>query len=106
MEHRFHLKGWITPQEVIQWFPAAIFCFMPSLSEGLPVTGVQGLAMGLAVVASDIGGFKDVVEPGLNGFLVPVDQPTDMNRHSAVLLTDPELLLANRKASSSDGRKF
>jgi len=41
---------------------------MPSLSEGLPVVGLQALAMGLAIVASRAGGNIDLVEPGYNGF--------------------------------------
>jgi L-malate glycosyltransferase len=106
MEQRFHLTGWITPQAVLEWFRSSDILFMPSHSEGLPVTGVQGLAMGLAVVASDIGGFKDVVEPGLNGFLIPVDQPTGYEHALRSLLSDPELLLAKRKASRVMAENF
>jgi L-malate glycosyltransferase len=106
MDHRFQLKGWITPQEVIQWFHSSDILFMPSLSEGLPVTGVQGLAMGLAVVASDIGGFKDIVKPGVNGFLVPVSDPDGYEQALRILLTDPACLLANRKASRAIAEDF
>jgi L-malate glycosyltransferase len=106
MQARFQLKGWVTPQEVLEWFRSSDILFMPSLSEGLPVTGVQGLAVGLAVVASDIGGFKDVVQPGVNGYLVPVGAPTGYEQALRTLLTDPDRLLSYRKASRAMAENF
>jgi len=70
LDKRFTLLGWVTPEEVLKWFDKSDILFMPSLSEGLPVAGVQALAKGLTVVASKIGGFVDLVDEGQNGFLV------------------------------------
>jgi L-malate glycosyltransferase len=106
LAQRVQLKGWITPQEVLDWFRQSDILFMPSRSEGLPVTGVQGLAMGLAVVASDIGGFKDVVEPGVNGVLVPLEDPSGYEQALRGLLNDPTRLLAYRKASRAIAERF
>ena len=36
----------------------------------MPMAGLQGLAMGLAVVASEIGSIPDIVADKENGFLV------------------------------------
>jgi len=47
--------------------------FMPSLSEGLPVVGLQALGVGLAIVASRAGGNVDLVDPGSNGSLADSD---------------------------------
>ncbi len=43
----------------------------PSLSEGLPLTVMEAMAMEKAVVATDVGGTSDLVRNGENGFLVP-----------------------------------
>lgn len=106
LTQRIHLKGWLTPQEVLEYFRHSDILFMPSRTEGLPVTGVQGLAMGLAVVASDIGGFKDVVEPGVNGMLIPPDQPSGFAQALRSLLTTPGQLLAFRHASRAMAERF
>ncbi|HSV84972.1 MAG TPA: glycosyltransferase family 4 protein [Levilinea sp.] len=106
LAERIHLEGWVTPQEVLEHFRHSDILFMPSRSEGLPVTGVQGLAMGLAVVASDIGGFKDVVEHAVNGMLIPVDQPSGYAQALRSLLTTPEQLLAFRRASRAMAERF
>jgi glycosyltransferase involved in cell wall biosynthesis len=45
MQERFTLPGWISPEEVIETYQRGDIFFMPSRSEGLPVAGVQAIAM-------------------------------------------------------------
>jgi hypothetical protein len=47
-----------------------------------------------------------VVEPGLNGYLISVDQPTGYEHALRSLLSDSELLLAKRKASRVMAENF
>jgi len=70
LKNRFTLPGWVTPEDVLDWFDKSDILFMPSLSEGLPVVGVQALAKGLAFVVSRVGGFEELVDEGRNGFLI------------------------------------
>lgn len=44
---------------------------LPSYREGFPNVVLQAGAMALPVIATDISGCNEVVEPGLNGWLVP-----------------------------------
>ena len=44
---------------------------LPSLGEGLPVSVIEAMHRGIAVVASDIPGTDEVVVDGETGFLVP-----------------------------------
>jgi glycosyltransferase involved in cell wall biosynthesis len=79
---------------------------MPSLSEGLPVVGLQALAMGLAIVASRAGGNIDLVEPGYNGFLA---DPHDREAFSSALrslLSDRQALQNARQASRKLAQRF
>jgi len=99
LEERFTLPGWVTPQDVIDWFGKGDVLFMPSLSEGLPVVGVQALVKGLAITASRIGGFMDLVEEGENGYLFPHDDEAAMVNTLRTLLTDHDKLLRARRRS-------
>jgi L-malate glycosyltransferase len=104
LQDRIMLPGWVTPAEVIDWFRKSDILFMPSLSEGLPVIGVQALAMGLAMVVSNIGGFIDLVNKNKNGFLI-----NDSNEYEKIirkLLKNPEKLLSYRKASREKANEF
>jgi glycosyltransferase involved in cell wall biosynthesis len=47
---------------------------LPSLKEGFSNTILESLASGLPVVASDVGGNREVVDRGVNGYIVDVDR--------------------------------
>jgi glycosyltransferase involved in cell wall biosynthesis len=98
-EERFQLLGWVAPEEVISWFARSDVLFMPSLSEGLPVAGVQALAMGLAIVASRVGGFVDLVEPGENGYLINADDTESYSIVLRELIENPVKLQSFKEAS-------
>jgi glycosyltransferase involved in cell wall biosynthesis len=51
-----------------------VFC-LPSHREGFPRAAMEAAASGLPVVATDIRGCRQVVDPGRTGSLVPVDDP-------------------------------
>ncbi len=106
LEQRFTLTGWVTPEEVLAWFAKSDILFMPSLSEGLPVVGVQALANGLAVVASHIGGFLDIVDQGQNGFLVQPGDQAGFAEALRKLLADPSLLRQFQEASLRKAAQF
>ena len=106
MEKRFTLPGWVKPEEVVAWFAKSDLLFMPSLSEGLPVVGVQALAMGLAIVASRVGGFVDLVAQGQNGYLCAPDDLNGMQASLRALLIDRVALLAARRASRTLAARF
>jgi glycosyltransferase involved in cell wall biosynthesis len=106
LEERFNLPGWVTPEEVIQWFAKSDILFMPSSSEGLPVTGVQATALGLCIVASRIGGFMEIVEHGYNGYLIEAEEISSFARSLERLLSDHHKLLEYRQASRIIARQF
>jgi glycosyltransferase involved in cell wall biosynthesis len=63
------------PEKVIEGIDILL---LPSLfKEGLPNVILEALAMGIPVIASDIGGISEIVKSNENGFLVPVG---DLNR--------------------------
>lgn len=106
MTERFHLPGWVTPDEVLDEFSKSDILFMPSHTEGLPVVGVQALAKGLAIVASRIGGFLDLVEEDQNGFLIEAGDAAAFSEALRKLLTDREHLMRFRRASLEKARDF
>ena len=55
---------------------AAVFC-CPSIYEPFGIINLEAMACETAVVASAVGGIKEVVVDGVTGFLVPVEQMTE-----------------------------
>jgi glycosyltransferase involved in cell wall biosynthesis len=99
MDQRFVLPGWVTPDDVQTWLGQSDILFLPSLSEGLPVVGVQALAKGLAIIASRVGGCVDLVESGRNGFLADSGDKEAFSKALRDLLADRGALLRARQAS-------
>src|ERR1035437_7856294 len=48
---------------------------MPSLKEGLGVAALEAMASALPVIASDVGGLREVVEDERTGIIVPPARP-------------------------------
>jgi glycosyltransferase involved in cell wall biosynthesis len=103
---RISMPGWVSPDEVTRLMEKSDVLFMPSLTEGLPVVGLQALETGLAIVASNTGGFIDLVDEERNGVLLdPVDIPGFAKKLQALINNQDELLLA-RKNSLQIAQKF
>ena len=78
---RFHAPGALAPSEVATWMQACdVFC-LPSHTEGYPNVLVEALASGRPVVATPVGGIKEIVDAD-NGVLTPV---RDASRLAAAL---------------------
>ena len=63
---------------------------LTSLNEGTPVSLIEAMASGKPVVATDVGGVKDIVLDGENGFLVKSNNADDFSNKLFVLLQDKE----------------
>jgi len=62
---------------VIEFYShAAVFC-CPSIYEPFGIINLEAMACGTAVVASAVGGIKEVVVDGETGFLVPLEQMSE-----------------------------
>jgi glycosyltransferase involved in cell wall biosynthesis len=61
--------GW--QWNVAPYLAVADICLLPSIREGLPVTAMEALAMGVPVVTIDARGCRDVVRDGIDGFVLP-----------------------------------
>ena len=74
----FKLAGFVSDENLPAYYNAADFFVLPSSSgEGLPLVGLEALSSGLPLVATDVGGIKEVMIKGY-GKLVPPRNPEAM----------------------------
>jgi D-inositol-3-phosphate glycosyltransferase len=63
-------------QLLSSWMRAADVTLVPSRSESFGLVALESSGCGTPVVASDVGGLKTLVEPGVNGFLIETRDPS------------------------------
>lgn len=62
-------------QDLQEFFSIMDLLVLPSLTEGLPNVVLEAFACAKPVVATRVGGVPEIVEDGVNGFLVPPANP-------------------------------
>jgi glycosyltransferase involved in cell wall biosynthesis len=94
-------------QDVPDILAAADIFVLPSLWEGLPIGLLEAMAMGKAVIATEVDGTKEVVRPGENGLLV---EPGNVSALAAALVKlggDPALRdMLRQRALDTIRRQF
>ena len=70
---------------------AAVFV-LASFTEGMPNTLIEAMSLGLACISTDCpcGGPRDLIEDGVNGFLIPTGDTQALADRLAELLSCPE----------------
>ena len=106
LKDRFTLTGWISPEDVKRYMSQSDILFLPSLREGMPMAGLEGLAMGLALVLPEIGSCPDLVKEGKNGFLVQTGNDNGYKKALRTLINEPDLLKEFRAESRKWADQF
>ncbi|MBN1793648.1 MAG: glycosyltransferase family 4 protein [Candidatus Omnitrophica bacterium] len=68
LERFFYLLGW--RRDVKEILHALDIFVLSSLWEGLPIVFLEAMCASLPIVATDVGGSREVIQDGHNGFLV------------------------------------
>jgi glycosyltransferase involved in cell wall biosynthesis len=88
---RVKMRGQVSEDQVLEALTRATVLVLASFMEGLPVTLMEALALGVPVVAPCVAGIPELVEHGVSGLTFP---PGDWDRLAQVLrelLADPAL---------------
>jgi D-inositol-3-phosphate glycosyltransferase len=73
------------------YYSAAEAVVVPSHYESFGMVALEAMACGTPVVASQVGGLAFLVQDGITGFTVPVDDPQALADRLTTLINDPAL---------------
>lgn len=111
IEDKIELHPWLDHRETLQYVKKSLFYLTVARYEGLPLSVLEAMALGKAIVASDVAGNKDCVKNGYNGYLLPMnanifsekicrlikdDEEREVMGRNSRLLFEKEFLIDNR----------
>lgn len=62
-------------------------------NEGFGLTVLEAMSSGAAVLATQAGAWEDIIRPGIDGYIVPVEDQAAVTQKMDVLLSDPQALI-------------
>jgi glycosyltransferase involved in cell wall biosynthesis len=92
--------------EVGPWLARARALVLTSDSEGLPLSVMEAMTAGVPVIASHVGDLADLVEDGVNGFLVRERTPDAFAERIVALLSSEPLRARLAREASRAARRY
>lgn len=91
LDDRVDVPGWLGPEHSAALLAAAQVVVLPSHAENLPMSVIEGMGAGAAVVTTPVGATTDIVEDNVTGLLVPPGDEPALADALRRLVTDGEL---------------
>lgn len=101
MDDTFYLLPWLSHEETLKYVKGSLLYFMTSLYEGLPISVIEAMSLGKAIVASDVLGNKDCVKDGYNGYLLPLKEEVFVEKMNDLIENDEK-----RKEMEKNSRSY
>lgn len=64
----FHISPFMDRYELLAWYPVCDIVAIPSFYDGMPNVLLEAGALGIASIAANVGGMKDILKNGEHGF--------------------------------------
>jgi glycosyltransferase involved in cell wall biosynthesis len=84
-------QGLTSQQDVRAWWREASVGLLTSLAEGMPVSLMEALSSAVPVVATAVGGVPEMIQQGINGFIVPINDPEAVADAVSRILANPKM---------------
>ncbi|HQU35758.1 MAG TPA: glycosyltransferase family 4 protein [Anaerolineales bacterium] len=101
-ESNIVVTGYVSPNDLPAYYSLIDVFVHPSLHDGMPNAILEAMACERAVIATPVGGTKDIVEDGKNGMLVNVNDADALAEKILALIDDDE----KRESLGKSAREF
>jgi len=92
VEEFVHTLGWVRPEKLVSIYHSADICVVPSVwPEPFGIVALEAMASGLPLIATKIGGLGEILDHGVEGFLVPPGDSESLADRLYQLISSPKL---------------
>jgi alpha-maltose-1-phosphate synthase len=90
-EGSFHYLGVVPRAQLYLDYGQASVLVLPSIEDGFGLVMAQAMACGVPIIASANTGGEDLIDDGVEGFIVPIRNPRAIRERLVQLRDDPDL---------------
>lgn len=90
LSNKVRFIGRLPHNKLLDWYKSASVVVNPSLSESFGISVVEGMACGIPVVGTRVGGMRETILHDETGLLVEPEQPDLLAEAIMSLLNDPK----------------
>ena len=91
LDNNVNVLGWIAGTQKDAALHAADIFVLPSYNEGLPISLLEAMGLGVPVISTTVGGIPELIEDGETGILVEPGDAEGLAESLLRLLRDPQL---------------
>jgi len=84
--------GWITKEEKIDALNKADMYILPSYNEGLPISILEAMSYGSAIISTNVGGISEIVRNKENGLIIEPGNLDQLEQSLCFFLEHPEVI--------------
>jgi glycosyltransferase involved in cell wall biosynthesis len=94
-------------KEIVDYYRKSDLFVLPSYLEGMPISLLESMACGTPPLATNVGGVKEVIKDGENGFIIHIGDSTKLTKKIIWCMENrEELLKAGRNAVMTVENEF
>jgi glycosyltransferase involved in cell wall biosynthesis len=98
--------GWINATERIKYLKKCDLFILPSFTEGLPMSILEAMSAGKAIIGTNVGGIPSLVKENHNGWILEVHNLGKLNEIFKEILNNVDILKKYGDNSYEDSKKY
>ncbi len=97
--------GWVSNRDKIEALSRSQIYVLPSYTEGMPVSVLEAMSYGMAIIATNVGGIPELVRDKENGLLVEPGNLKQLQKALDWFILYPELIIKYGSVSEANVEK-
>lgn len=106
LSDKVNFLGFVPREKAAEYYGRGDVYVSPSLNEGMANFMLECMALGMPIVATDVGGTRELLTEGENGLIIKVGDYADIAEKIEYLLQNPDLKEKMGKASRERAEKM
>jgi len=95
IKDQIEFLGMKTQPEIAELMRNSDVVTIPSIVEGFGLVAVESLACGTPIIASKVGGLKEIIQDGINGYSITPGKVNELEQKLILLMNDPSRISSN-----------